>query len=181
MTQHGDTLGVQADLVSTADGSEMWGAHYERKMADLTQVQGDITRDVANKLQVHMTGAAEEKIGSAGTTNSDAYRLYLEGRQQWYGRTPEGITKSIELFQRAIADDPNYALAYAGLSDSYAVATGYGRLIPPKQAFALADEASKKAVELDDTSSRRIRRGPMRCPLHGSGPRRSRNTAGPSN
>jgi len=153
VTQRGDTLGVQADLVNTTDGSEMWGAHYERKMADVTQVQGDITRDVANKLQVHMTSAAEEKIGSAGTTNSDAYRLYLEGRQQWYGRTPEGITKSIELFRRAIVADPNYALAYAGLSDSYAVATGYGRLLPPKQAFALADEASKKAVELDDTSS----------------------------
>jgi serine/threonine protein kinase/TolB-like protein/tetratricopeptide (TPR) repeat protein len=153
VTQHGDTLGVQADLVNTSDGSEMWGAHYERKMADVTQVQGDITRDVANKLQVHMTGAAEEKIGSAGTTNSDAYRLYLEGRQQWYGRTPEGITKSIELFRRAIAADPNYALAYAGLSDSYAVGSGYGRLIPPKQALPLADEASRKAVELDDASS----------------------------
>jgi TolB-like protein/tetratricopeptide (TPR) repeat protein len=154
VTQRGDTLGVQADLVNTTDGSEMWGAHYERKMADVTQVQGDITRDVANKLQVHMTGAAEEKIGSAGTTNSDAYRLYLEGRQQWYGRTPEGITKSIELFRRAIAADPNYALAYAGLSDSYAVARGYARLTTTaKQALALSDEASKKAVELDDSSS----------------------------
>jgi eukaryotic-like serine/threonine-protein kinase len=153
VTQHGDTLGVEADLVNTTDGSEMWGAHYERKMADVTQVQADITRDVANKLQVHMTGAAQEKMGSAGTTNSDAYRLYLEGRQQWYGRTPEGITKSIELFQRAIAADPNYALAYAGLSDSYAVGSGYGRLIPPKQALPLADEASRKAVELDDASS----------------------------
>jgi serine/threonine protein kinase/tetratricopeptide (TPR) repeat protein len=154
VTQRGDTLGVQADLVNTTDGSEMWGAHYERKMADVTQVQGDITRDVANKLRVHMTGAAEEKIGSAGTTNSDAYRLYLEGRQQWYGRTPEGITKSIELFRRAIAADPNYALAYAGLSDSYAVARGYARLTTTaKQALALSDEASKKAVELDDSSS----------------------------
>jgi eukaryotic-like serine/threonine-protein kinase len=153
VTQHGDTLGVEADLVNTTDGSEMWGAHYERQMADVTQVQADITRDVANKLQVHMSGAAREKMGSAGTTNSDAYRLYLEGRQQWYGRTPEGITKSIELFQRAIAADPNYALAYAGLSDSYAVGSGYGRLIPPKQALPLADEASRKAVELDDASS----------------------------
>jgi eukaryotic-like serine/threonine-protein kinase len=154
VTQHGNTLGVQADLVNTIDGSEMWGAHYERKMADVTQVQGDITRDVANKLQIHMTGAAQEKIGSAGTTNSEAYRLYLEGRQQWYGRTSEGITKSIELFQRAIVADPNYSLAYAGLSDSYAVARGYSRLtISPKQSLALADEASKKAVELDNSSS----------------------------
>jgi tetratricopeptide (TPR) repeat protein len=92
-------------------------------------------------------------LGRAGTTNPEAYRLYLEGRQQWYGRTPEGLKKSIELFQRAIVADPDYALAYAGLADTYNVATGYGTVIKPKQAFALAEEASRKAVELDDTLS----------------------------
>jgi serine/threonine protein kinase/tetratricopeptide (TPR) repeat protein len=151
VTQHGDQLGVQADLVSTADGTEMWGSHYDRKAADITQVQSDITRDVSNKLQVHLTGTEQQKLGRAGTTNPEAYRLYLEGRQQWYGRTPEGLKKSIELFQRAIVADPNYALAYAGLSDAYGVSTGYGVLVEPKQAFALADEASRKAVDLDDS------------------------------
>jgi serine/threonine protein kinase/tetratricopeptide (TPR) repeat protein len=151
VTQHGDQLGVQADLVSTADGTEMWGSHYDRKAADITQVQSDITRDVSNKLQVHLTGTEQQKLGRAGTTNPEAYRLYLEGRQQWYGRTPEGLKKSIELFQRAIVADPNYALAYAGLSDAYGVATGYGVLIQPKQAYALADGASRKAIELDDS------------------------------
>jgi eukaryotic-like serine/threonine-protein kinase len=151
LTQHGDELGVQADLVNAADGTEIWGSHYARKLADITQVQTDITRDVSNKLQVHLTGTEKEKLGRAGTTNAEAYRLYLEGRQLWYGRTPEGIKKSVELFQRAIVADPNYALAYAGLSDAYCVATGYGVLIQPKQAYALADEASRKALELDDT------------------------------
>jgi tetratricopeptide (TPR) repeat protein len=129
----------------------MWGSHYDRKAADITQVQSDITRDVSNKLQVHLTGTEQQKLGRAGTTNPEAYRLYLEGRQQWYGRTPEGLKKSIELFQRAIVADPNYALAYAGLSDAYGVATGYGVLIQPKQAYALADGASRKAIELDDS------------------------------
>jgi serine/threonine protein kinase/tetratricopeptide (TPR) repeat protein len=151
VTQHGDELGVQADLVNAADGTEIWGSHYARKLADITQVQTDITRDVSNKLQVHLTGTEKEKLGRAGTTNAEAYRLYLEGRQLWYGRTPEGIKKSVELFQRAIVADPNYALAFAGLSDTYCVATGYGVLIQPKQAYALADEASRKALELDDT------------------------------
>ncbi len=151
VTQHGDELGVQADLVNASDGTEIWGSHYARKLADITQVQTDITRDVSNKLQVHLTGTEKEKLGRAGTTNAEAYRLYLEGRQLWYGRTPEGIKKSVELFQRAIVADPNYALAYAGLSDTYCVATGYGVLIQPKQAYALADEASRKALELDDT------------------------------
>ena len=153
VTQHGDTVAVQADLVNTADGSEMWGKHYERKMADVTEVQSDITRDVAKKLQVRMTGDEREKMGSAGTSNPDAYRLYLEGQQQLYGRTKQGILKSVELFRQAVAADPNYALAWAGLANSYVVAAGYGRLIPPDQSLPLADQASQKAVELDDTSS----------------------------
>jgi serine/threonine protein kinase/TolB-like protein/tetratricopeptide (TPR) repeat protein len=153
VTQHGDTVAVQADLVNTADGSEMWGKQYERKMADVTQVQSDITRDVAKRMQIHVTGDEREKMGSAGTSNSDAYRLYLEGQQQLYGRTKPGILKSVALFQQAVAADPKYSLAWAGLSTSYVVASGYGRLIPPDQAQPLADEASKKAVELDDSSS----------------------------
>jgi eukaryotic-like serine/threonine-protein kinase len=153
VTQHGDTLGVQADLVNTSDGTELWGSHYERKLADVTQVQSDITRDVSDKLQIRLTGAAEQKLGRAGTTNPEAYRLYLEGRQQWYGRTPDGLRKSIVLFQQAIAADPNYALAYAGLADSYTVATGYGVVIQPTQAFKLADEAARKALVLDDSLS----------------------------
>jgi eukaryotic-like serine/threonine-protein kinase len=151
VTQRGDELSVQADLVSTTDGSELWGSRYSRRLADITQVQGDITRDVSNRLQVHLSDTAQQKLGRAGTTNPEAYRLYLEGRQQWYGRTPEGLKKSVELFQRAIVADPNYALAYAGLADTYNVATGYGTVIQPKQAFALADQASRKALELDDT------------------------------
>jgi eukaryotic-like serine/threonine-protein kinase len=153
VTQHLDVVAVQADLVNTSDGTELWGSHYERKLADVTQVQSDITRDVSKKLQVHLSSAEQQKLGSAGTTNPEAYRLYLEGRQQWYGRTTPGIKKSIELFQLAIAADPNYALAYTGLTDSYCVATGYGVIIQPKQAFALADTASRKALELDDSLS----------------------------
>jgi serine/threonine protein kinase/tetratricopeptide (TPR) repeat protein len=153
VTQRGDELSVQADLVNTADGTELWGSRYSRKLADITQVQGDITRDISNRLQMHLSDTAQQKLGRAGTTNPEAYRLYLEGRQQWYGRTPEGIKKSVELFQRAIVADPNYALAYAGLADTYNVATGYGTVIQPKQAFALADQASRKALELDDTLS----------------------------
>jgi len=77
--------------VNTADGTEMWGSHYARKLADITQVQSDITRDVSKRLQIHLTGTAQQKLGRAGTTNPEAYRLYLEGRQLWYGRTPAGL------------------------------------------------------------------------------------------
>jgi TolB-like protein/cytochrome c-type biogenesis protein CcmH/NrfG len=153
VTQHGDTVAVQADLVNTTDGSEVWGAHYERKMVDVTRVQSDITRDVAKKLQGNTPSNATAEMGSAGTSNPDAYRLYLEAQQQLYGRTDTGILKSVELFRQAVAADPNYAMAWAGLANSYVVASGYGRLIPPNQSLPLADQASQKAVELDDTSS----------------------------
>jgi TolB-like protein/Tfp pilus assembly protein PilF/predicted Ser/Thr protein kinase len=150
ITQHGDELGVDADLVNTADGTELWGSHYARKLADVTEVQSDITRDISNSLRIHLTRNERQRLGRAGTTNPEAYRLYLEGRQLWYGRTPEGLQKSIDLFQQAIAADPNYALAYSGLADTYNIAPSYIP-IPSKQAELMADEAARKAVELDDT------------------------------
>src|SRR5580704_1928321 len=150
VTQHGDELGVQADLVNTADGTELWGSHYARKQADITQVQSDITRDISSSLRVHLSGDQQLRLGRAGTTNPEAYRLYLEGRQLWYGRTPQGLKKSIDLFQQAIAADPSYALAYTGLADTYNVASSYGIGITPRQARQLADEATRKALELDD-------------------------------
>jgi eukaryotic-like serine/threonine-protein kinase len=153
ITQHGDELGIHAELVNSADGSEIWGAQYTRKQADITQVQSDITRDVSKSLHVQISGEERQKLGKAGTTNPEAYRLYLEGRQQWAGRTQQGLKKSIELFQQAIAADPNYALAYAGLADTYNVAPSYDIGIDSKQALSLGDEASQKAVQLDDSVS----------------------------
>jgi eukaryotic-like serine/threonine-protein kinase len=151
--QHGDHVAVQADLVNTADGSELWGGHYDREMADITQVQGDITRDISSKLRIQLSGNEQQRLGRAGTTNPEAYRLYLEGRQLWYGRTNEGLKKSVDLFQQAIAADPSYALAYAGLADTYNVAPGYDTGISSRQGSRLADEATRKALELDSSLS----------------------------
>jgi serine/threonine protein kinase/tetratricopeptide (TPR) repeat protein len=153
ITQHGDQVGVQADLVSTADGSELWGSQYNRKLAELTQVQTDITRDISNRLRIQLSGREQQRMSSASTSNPEAYRLYLQGRQLWYGRTSDGLKKSIELFQQAIAADPNYALAYTGLADTYAVAASYGTGLTFPQARALQDQASRKAIELDDSLS----------------------------
>jgi serine/threonine protein kinase/tetratricopeptide (TPR) repeat protein len=151
ITQHGDAMAVQADLVSTADGSELWGSHYERKLSEITQVQDDITRDVSARLQPRGSTTQPRVVPHGGTSNPEAYRLYLEGRQAWYGRTPEGLRKSIELFQQAIAADPNYALAYAGLADTYAVAPSYGAGISSSQGVTEGLTAARKAVELDSS------------------------------
>jgi eukaryotic-like serine/threonine-protein kinase len=153
ITQHGDELGIDADLVNTGDGSELWGSHYARKATDVSEVQADITRDISSSLRIHLSGTEQQRLNRASTTNPDAYRLYLEGRQLWYGRTPDGIKKSIDLFQQAIAADPNYALAYSGLADTYNIAPSYGVGITSKQGEMLADEAARKALELDDSLS----------------------------
>jgi serine/threonine protein kinase len=154
ITQHGDELGIDADLVNTTDGTELWGSHYARKLADVTQVQSDITRDISSSLRIHLSGNQQQRVGRSGTTNPEAYRLYLEGRQAWYGRTAEGLMKSIALFRQATAADPQYALAYAGLADTYNVIGNYGAGINGQQARVLADEASRKALELDDSPAR---------------------------
>jgi serine/threonine protein kinase/Tfp pilus assembly protein PilF len=151
ISQQGDEVGVQADLVNTSDGTELWGSHYNRKTADITQLQTDIARDVTKRLRVQLSDEEQQRLGNAGTTNPEAYRLYLEGKQLWYGRTPEGLKKSIDLFEQAIGADPNYALAYAGLADTYNVIPSYGVGVTSQQAGALAETASRKALELDDS------------------------------
>jgi serine/threonine protein kinase/tetratricopeptide (TPR) repeat protein len=147
--QHEDHVAVEADLVRTSDGSELWGEHYDREPADITHVQGDITRDISTKLRIQINSTDQQRMTSAGTSNPEAYRLYLEGRQLWYGRTPDGLKKSIELFQQAIAADPNYALAYAGLADTYNISPSYNIGLTSRQGQALAEEATRKALQLD--------------------------------
>jgi serine/threonine protein kinase/tetratricopeptide (TPR) repeat protein len=151
ISQHGDTMAVQADLVSTADGSELWGSHYERKLAEISQVQDDIARDVSARLEPRGTTTQPQVVSDGRTSNPEAYRLYLEGRQAWYGRSAEGLKKSIELFQEAIAADPNYALAYSGLADTYGVSPSYGTGITSEQGITQGLVAAQKAVQLGDS------------------------------
>jgi serine/threonine protein kinase/tetratricopeptide (TPR) repeat protein len=151
IAQHGDHVAVQADLVNAADGSELWGSHYDTAMSDITHLQSEISRDISNRLKLKLNGNDQERFGDAGTTNAEAYRLYLEGRQNWHGRTAEGLKKSIFLFQQAIAADPKYALPYTGLADTYAVGPSYNIGFNSRQGLLLADAASRKALELDDS------------------------------
>jgi hypothetical protein len=130
---------VEADLVNAADGSELWGSHYDSTAADVTEVQSDITRDISSRLNIQVSAREQQQLGRTGTKNPVAYRLYLEGRQAWYGRTPEGLKKSIELFQEAIAADSNYALAYTGLADTYNVASSAACRSESSSSSALRD------------------------------------------
>ena len=152
LIQLGDSLIIRTELVDTTNGCQMWGAQYDRQTSDLLSVQEEIARRISEKLRTKLSGAEEARLAKRPTTSTAAYQTYLKGRYHWNKRTQEGIEKGIEYFQQAITLDPVYALAYAGLADSYALlgAVEYAAL-PPVEAMRRAREATLKALEIDDT------------------------------
>jgi serine/threonine protein kinase/TolB-like protein/Tfp pilus assembly protein PilF len=150
--QLGDTLIVKTELVNVADGTQIWGEQYRRKVSDIFELQEDISREISGKLRLKVTGEDQEKLTRRYTENVDAYQLYLKGRYFWSKRTREGLKKGSEYFKQAIDLDPGYALAYAGLADAYAF-LGLHRVIPPPDILPKARAAAIKALEIDNTLS----------------------------
>ena len=150
LRKEGDLLRVTVRLVSADDGSVMWASEtYDRPLRDVFSLQDEIARHVAAALRVHLTGEGERQLARRYTENVTAYELYLKGRYSWNKRTTEGLNKGAEYFQQAINADPNYALAYAGLADSYILLGLYGAL-PPGEGLLKAKAAAVKALEIDD-------------------------------
>jgi serine/threonine protein kinase/TolB-like protein len=145
--QRGDEINIQADLVRVSDGAQIWGEQYTRKLADVSGLQGEISRDISTKLRFRLTGEQAKILASSSTGNSEAYELYLKGRFHWNKRTEEDVRQSIEYFQRAIERDPSYALAYVGLADAYEVSTGYG-VYTSLEAIPKAQDAAMHALRL---------------------------------
>jgi serine/threonine-protein kinase len=150
LLQRGDTVVVQTELVDVDKGSQLWGEQYNRKLADLFAIQEDISQEISEKLRLRLTGEEKVRLTERHVVNPEAYQLYLKGRYYWNKRTEEGFNKAIEDFDQAIEKDPNYALAHAGLADSYILLGEYG-LLPPSEAYGKAREAATRALELDDT------------------------------
>src|SRR5687767_6328210 len=144
--QRGEDLTLTLEMVDARSGDQLWGGRYVRKLGDLVALQSDIANDVSNKLRQRLTGAEAERISKRGTEDPEAYQLYLKGRYHWNKRTIADINKSIEYFQRAIDRDPTYALAYAGLADSYVVVPSYSNDLA-KDSFPKARTAARKALE----------------------------------
>jgi len=140
--RHGDTISIQADLIDLDSVSQIWGQHYDRRLADMLLVQEEISRDIFENLRLKLNVEEQKQL--------EAYRLYLKGRNSWNKRTPEGLQQGIDYFQQAINTDPNYAAAYAGLADCYNMQVIYG-VHPPKDGFPKAKEAAVKALEMDET------------------------------
>ncbi|HYL83951.1 MAG TPA: protein kinase, partial [Candidatus Angelobacter sp.] len=150
LLQRGDTLVIQTELVDAVNGSQLWGAQYNRKLADVLAVQEDISRDISQNLRLRLTGAEKQRLTKRYTENAEAYQLYLKGRYYRNKASAEGLKKGVEYFQQAIEKDPGNALVYAGLADCY-TDLGTGVYLPPKEAYPKAKAAALKALEIDES------------------------------
>jgi TolB-like protein/Flp pilus assembly protein TadD len=146
--QGGGSLRVGTELVDVATGCQLWGAQYDRKPDDILVVQDEISSEISGKLRLQLTKAEKKRLAVHHTENPEAYRLYLKGRHHWNRWIEEAFYTAIEYFQLAVEKDPSYALAYAGVADSY-VLLGWNGYLPPKEAFCKGQADAMTALRLD--------------------------------
>src|SRR5205085_3681491 len=144
---HVGNVEVSAELIDVRDNTEIWGQHYSGKSVDIISLQQQIAGDIAAKLRSGMKSSEKQQVTNQGTQNPEAYELYLKGRYYWNRRTAVDVATAISYFNQAIAKDPGYALAYAGLADSYSVLPFYGGA--PSEYYPKGNAAARKALELD--------------------------------
>ena len=147
--QRGENLMVSAELVDVRENKQLWGQQYNRKLADVFAVQEEIAKEISEKLRLKLTGAERQQLAKRPTENLKAFQYYMQGRAYAHRRTREDLLTAIRYCEKAIEEDHNYALAYAGLADAYASlgARGY---IAPIEGRRKAEEAARKALALDE-------------------------------
>jgi serine/threonine protein kinase/Tfp pilus assembly protein PilF len=149
IVQRDDRLHVQAELIDPAADSQLWGQKYSRKLSDLSGVEEEIAREIAEVLRVKLSAADKKHLARHSTLDGEAYQLYLKARYLWNRRTREALDRAIKYFQEAISRDPLYALAYAGLADCYAVLGSFA-FRAPQETFPRAKAAAQRATEIDE-------------------------------
>jgi len=140
---------ISVQLVRVLNEDHIWSDLYDRDLKDIFNVQTDIAKRIADELKTALTPEEKELVEKKYTENPEAYNLYLQGRFFWGTRTEEGLSKSVEYFKKAIALDPDYALAYAGLADAYFI-QGYWGWLPKEEGYAMAEETVLKALGIDN-------------------------------
>jgi TolB-like protein/Tfp pilus assembly protein PilF len=145
-----DQVRVTVQLINAATDAHLWAETYDRKLTDIFAVESDIAKTIADTLQAKLTGLEKRAIAAQPTDDTEAHEFYLRGRYFWNKRTGPDLRRAIDYFKQAIGKDPNFALAYAGLADSYVLLSAYSAG-SPQESLPSAKAAAKKAVELDDT------------------------------
>jgi hypothetical protein len=135
-----------------------WGEQYNQMIENIFTVEEEMSREISEQLRLNISGAQKKRLTRRYTENTEAYQCYLKGRFHWNKRTEEAMKRGIEYFEQAIEVDPGYALAYAGLADSYNLLASYS-MLASSDAFPRAKAAARRALELDEglQSSRRCR------------------------
>src|SRR5213083_2396858 len=145
-----DQVRVNVQLINAMTDAHLWADTYDRKLTDIFAVESEIAKTITDTLQARLTGSEQHALAARPTENTEAHQLYLKGRFFWNKRTGNDLKKSIDYFQQAIAADPNYALAYAGVGDAYVFLPGY-TAGAPRDCYPKAMAEAKKALELDNT------------------------------
>jgi TolB-like protein/Tfp pilus assembly protein PilF len=151
LTQRGDDVVINVELVDVRDNRHLWGRQYDRKLADIIGVQTEIAQDISERLRLRLSGDEKKQLTKRYTQSGEAYQLYMMGR--YYFRRSgkeEDLQKSIEYFEQAIKKDPNYAPAYAGLGGTYHL-MGWLAFLPPKESWQKEEWAALKALQTDDS------------------------------
>jgi eukaryotic-like serine/threonine-protein kinase len=148
--QVGDRLNIQVDLIDAATGAQVWGEEYERSVSEALSIKQAIAREVTEKLRLRLSGEQQQQLVRRETSNPEAFQFYLRGRFYWNKRTADGVKKAIAEFQQAIERDPNFALGYVGLADSYGVLEEYTGA-PAGETLPKARAAVDRALQIDDS------------------------------
>jgi len=152
IVQHGDQLIISSELIDARTSRNLWGDQYDRKLSDALAVQQEITGAISAKLRERLSGEAKTQVAKGGTSDPEAYQLYLKGLYYWERRTPETLEKARDYFNQAIQKDPSYAMAYVGLANYYVAAPDYSP-IPENEAAPKAKAAAEKALAIDPASA----------------------------
>lgn len=150
LTKRGDNLNITVELVDARTNKSLWGEQYERRLTELLTTQREIVTEIVGKLKLKLSGESEQKLAKKYTDNNEAYQLYLQGRFHFAKRTKDDILKGIDYFQQAIKLDPNFALAYAAIAESYN-SLGKNADLPPKELIPQAKASATRALEIDPT------------------------------
>ncbi|NOR54332.1 MAG: protein kinase [Candidatus Aminicenantes bacterium] len=150
LQKEGNRLRLTAQLINVSDASLLWGDQWDRELAHIFDIQDEITDAIVKNLKIELLGEEEAKLKKRATENIQALNLYSTGLFYWNRRTTDGLEKAIDYFEKAIEEDPNYALAYVGLADCYNLLHFYSG-VSTEKSYPKAKEAAKKALEIDET------------------------------
>jgi TolB-like protein/Tfp pilus assembly protein PilF len=148
LSQHGETVNVETEMVDVSNGSQIWGEQYRRKASEIATVEDDIASDISGQLRLKLTGEEKKRVATRATENSEAYQDYVKGRFYLEKRTRDSLYQAIDEFNQAIVKDPNYAQAYAALAGAYILLLDRA-LIPASEASPKIRGAVQRALEID--------------------------------